>query len=100
MSGVLLVKTELGEQWVNIKRESGKLPCSLDLVYSVRQGEQGLSIFTITQRLDKFDTAAERKKAVEQHLTKIKQVKADLQNCMHELENLEGKQEILLLFCC
>jgi hypothetical protein len=44
--------------------------------------------------LDKLDTAKERRKAVDQHLAKINQVKADLQNCMRELENLEGSSDM------
>jgi hypothetical protein len=45
---------------------------------------------TITQRLNKLDTSSQRKKAVDQHLEKIQKVKNELQNCIHELENLEG----------
>jgi chaperonin cofactor prefoldin len=90
--GVLLLKTELGEHWIHTKSSEGKLPCSLELYFSIKS-ERNENWIEFTQKLTKFDTREIRKKAVDAHYTNIKHVEEQLEELKSDLAAEEGRPE-------
>jgi hypothetical protein len=93
MSGVLLVRSENGEQWITIKHQNGRLPCSLDLYYEITTERNDEPCIEITQKISRFDTTEARKKAVEDHQANIKRLEREMEECKDDLVNEEAKAE-------